>query len=278
MTMAISGIKKNIPILFGGAVAVFCVAFYFYRKKRREDRMHGSYEELDHLDETDVPLVSARGYSRSRPGALLIPQDEQRLSWVEEDVDVVIPRAWRAFKDTVPIKAVRRVSRHAWQRLKDYAVESDYDINPEVIVPSLATSQLGSRDTSARSTARSFRSETSSHLGDRSYTIRDLVGSQIKLNQRIHDLSTSFTKRERARKSARASKIRCKKRNMRRERNRAFQDTVLRLAHDISISSQDDAVNFENVSETDDLTLIHAPNEQDKSIDHFPATETLEFK
>merc|ERR1712168_1683222 len=187
----------------------------------------------------------------------------------------------RAFKNTVPIKAVRRVTRHAWQRLKDYAVESDYDLNPEEIVPSLATSQLGSRHTSARSTARSFKSETF-YLGDRSYTIQDLVGSQIKLNQRIHDLSTSFTKRERARKSARASKIRCKKRRLRRERNRAFQDTVLRLAHDISISSQDEApreaVIPENVSETDDLTLIHAPNEQEKSIDHFPATETLEFK
>merc|ERR1712048_143952 len=167
-------------ILISGFLVAAGVVFYFYRKKRRENRLYNRTSS-EILEDSDVPLVSARTNSDSN-----ILEARNQESWLDEDFDVVIPRAWNYVKNG---------TKNYWKKLQDFVVEK----------------QDSSRNSSGNVTINLS-------LEDLETTLRNL-----RIPPRR---STSLLQKNKAPVRSSSLKSRSKNRVLRRERSRMHQEML----------------------------------------------------
>jgi len=240
--------------------AIGCTLFYFYRKKRRENLGYNrtSSEILNefNLDDSDVPLVSARTNNDSNiltPRALR-SQDISDASWLDEDVDVVIPRVLGYIKKSAPVQGISKFGKNSWKKLQNYAVDNQKPENSE-------------------NWENSIDSEKSSSFGNVTINLsrEDLEATLRNLRlppRRSTSLLKSVGKVPFARTSSLASvsnKKISRNRALRRERSRLHQEFLKVKTVDSEIEEE----------EEDEEELVHKPTPSKK----FPETpETLRFK
>lgn len=240
--------------------AVGCTLFYFYRKKRRENLGYNrtSSEILNqyNLDDSDVPLVSARTNSDSNmltPRALRSDRSKDE-SWLDEDFDVVIPRVWGYVTNSAPVQGISKFGKKSWRKLQDYAVEKSD--NPE-------------------NWENSIDSEKSSSFGNVTINLsrEDLEATLRNLRlppRRSTSLLKSVGKGVPVRTSSLASIS-----NKKISRNRALRRERSRLHHEFLKVQKTVDSEIEEEEEEEVEELVHKPTPSKK----LPETpETLKFK